>query len=155
MEPWAVAKKTLLVWRCHQLLSAFLAKGHLPRVSHQSRQSLMIRMIMKWSWGLCTDLLAFALQPRKTIDLRVFRHRRILYVTYSSLCKIYLIFLATSLLKHCLFSDIGLVGSIYMSCTESRFQTSWIIDVVKSFDETITYIVHLNVSIEGTSSAYM
>ena len=21
---------------------------------------------MKWSWGLCTDLLAFALQPRKT-----------------------------------------------------------------------------------------
>jgi len=26
----------------------------------------MIRVIMKWSWGLCTDLLAFALQLRKT-----------------------------------------------------------------------------------------
>ena len=26
-----------LVWRCHQLLSWFLAKGHLPRVSRQSR----------------------------------------------------------------------------------------------------------------------
>ena len=26
----------------------------------------MIRMIMKLSWELCTDLLAFALQPRKT-----------------------------------------------------------------------------------------
>ena len=26
-------------WRCHQLLSAFLGKGHLPRVSYQSRLS--------------------------------------------------------------------------------------------------------------------
>ena len=26
----------------------------------------MIRGIMKWSWGLCTDLLAFDLQLRKT-----------------------------------------------------------------------------------------
>ena len=25
-----------LVWRCHQLLSGFLAKGHLPRMSRQS-----------------------------------------------------------------------------------------------------------------------
>ena len=32
----------MLVWRCHQLLSGFLAKGHLPRVS---RRSLMIRGI--------------------------------------------------------------------------------------------------------------
>ena len=40
-----------LVWWCHQLLSAFLAKGHLPRVSRQSRRSLMIRVIMKWSGG--------------------------------------------------------------------------------------------------------
>ena len=31
------------VWRCHQLLSGFLAKGHLPRMSRQSRRSLMIR----------------------------------------------------------------------------------------------------------------
>ena len=55
-----------LVWQCHQLLSEFLDKGHLPRVSRQSRRSLMIRMIMKWSWGLCTDLLVFALQLTKT-----------------------------------------------------------------------------------------
>ena len=54
-----------LVWRCHQLLSGFLAKGHFSRVSRRSHRSLMIRVIMKWSWGLCTDLLAFALQPRK------------------------------------------------------------------------------------------
>ena len=40
-----------LVWRCHQLLSGFLAKGHLTRVSRQSRRSLMIRVIMKWSWN--------------------------------------------------------------------------------------------------------
>ena len=44
-------KKTQLVWRCHQLLSSFLAKGNLPRVSRQSRCSLMIRLIMKWSLG--------------------------------------------------------------------------------------------------------
>ena len=37
MEPWAAAKKSFkLVWRCHQLLSGFLAKGHLPRVSRRS-----------------------------------------------------------------------------------------------------------------------
>ena len=40
--------------------------SHLSRVSRQLRRSLMIRVIIKWSWGLCTDLLAFALQPRKT-----------------------------------------------------------------------------------------
>ena len=34
MEPWAAAKKGFkLLWRCHQLLSGFLAKGHLARVS--------------------------------------------------------------------------------------------------------------------------
>ena len=31
-----------LVWRCHQLLSGFLAKGQLPRVSLQSRGLLMV-----------------------------------------------------------------------------------------------------------------
>ena len=32
MEPGAAAKKSYkLMWRCHQLLSGFLAKGHLPR----------------------------------------------------------------------------------------------------------------------------
>ena len=48
METWAAAKKNFhLVWRCHQLLSGFLAKGHLPRVFRQSSRSLMIRVIMK------------------------------------------------------------------------------------------------------------
>ena len=34
MEPTTAALK--LVWRCHQLLSGLLAKGHLLRVSYQS-----------------------------------------------------------------------------------------------------------------------
>ena len=33
MEPWA-REKVWLVWRYHQLLSGFLAKGHLPRVAN-------------------------------------------------------------------------------------------------------------------------
>ena len=49
--------------QCHQLLSGFLAKAHLLRVSHQS---LMIWVIKKWSQGLCTDPLVYALQLRKT-----------------------------------------------------------------------------------------
>ena len=66
MEPWAVAKKNFqFVWRCHQLVSGFLAKGHLPRVSRQSRRSLMIRVIMK-SWGLCT--ISWELYPHFFID---------------------------------------------------------------------------------------
>ena len=33
-----VAKRRFtLLWRCHRLLSVFLANGHLPRVSRQSR----------------------------------------------------------------------------------------------------------------------
>ena len=37
MEPWTAAKKNFkLAWRCHQFLSRFLAKGHLPPESHQS-----------------------------------------------------------------------------------------------------------------------
>ena len=32
-------KSFMLVWRFQQLLSDFLAKGHLPRVSRQSRLS--------------------------------------------------------------------------------------------------------------------
>ena len=66
MEPWVAAQKTFkLVWRCQQLLSGFLAKGHLPRVS---RRSLIIRVINKLPWGMFTDLLAFALQLRKTAE---------------------------------------------------------------------------------------
>ena len=32
-------KKTKLVWQCHQFLSGFLVKSHLPRTLHQSRLS--------------------------------------------------------------------------------------------------------------------
>ena len=40
MESWTTAKKTFkLMFRCHQLLSGFLPKGHLRRVSDQSRLS--------------------------------------------------------------------------------------------------------------------
>ena len=60
-------KRFMLMCRWHQHLSEFLAKGHLPQVSRQSRRSLMIRVIMKWSRQLCTDLLAFALHLRKTL----------------------------------------------------------------------------------------
>ena len=51
MEPWAAAKNFQLAWRCHQLLSGFLVKDHLSRVSCQSRRSLMIRVIMKYPGG--------------------------------------------------------------------------------------------------------
>ena len=37
MEPCCYQKSCKLVWRCHQLISEFLAKGHLPRMCHQSR----------------------------------------------------------------------------------------------------------------------
>ena len=33
-------KKPSVVWRCHQLLSGFLVKGHMPRVSRQSHLSI-------------------------------------------------------------------------------------------------------------------
>ena len=39
-------KSFKLMWRCHQLLSGLLAKGHLPRVS---RRSLMIRVMYLYS----------------------------------------------------------------------------------------------------------
>ena len=49
--PWSHGgcgqKSFKLMGRCHQLLSGFLAKGHLLRVSRQSYRSLMIRVIMK------------------------------------------------------------------------------------------------------------
>jgi hypothetical protein len=39
MESWAVIKKALIVWRCHQLHSGFLPNGHLNKVSRQSHLS--------------------------------------------------------------------------------------------------------------------
>ena len=60
-------KSFKLVWWWYHLLSTFLFKGHLPRVSRQSRRSLMIRVIMKCPRKLCTtSLLVIALRQRKT-----------------------------------------------------------------------------------------
>ena len=61
--PWSHGlqpKSFKLVWRCDQLLSGFLANCQLPRVS------LKVGVTMWWYRGLCKDLLAFALQLRKT-----------------------------------------------------------------------------------------
>ena len=55
--PWSHGlwpKNFKVLWWCHQLLSGFLAKGQLFRVSHQSR-SLMIRLIMNGPGG-CRQL---------------------------------------------------------------------------------------------------
>ena len=60
-----VPKSITLVWRCHQLLSGFLAKGHLPRMSRKWR--LSEKDDMSWSRRLYTDLLAFALRLRKIL----------------------------------------------------------------------------------------
>ena len=53
-------KSIKLVWRCHQLLSGFLGKGHLLQVSHQSSWSPndksdneMIPGAMHRSPGIC------------------------------------------------------------------------------------------------------
>ena len=66
-ESWAAAKKSfILVWRCHQLLSGFLANDHLPRLSCQSHMSLMsdnatirgcaqISWHLPYSWGKAVD----------------------------------------------------------------------------------------------------
>jgi hypothetical protein len=55
-----------LVWQCLQLLSRFLAKGHLPRVSRQSRLSANDKGDSDMIPGLYTDFLVFTLQPRKS-----------------------------------------------------------------------------------------
>ena len=63
IEPWAANKKSFkLVWRCHQLLSGFLTKDHLPRVSHQLANDKDDNEIIP---GLCTNFLEFTLQPRE------------------------------------------------------------------------------------------
>ena len=52
------------------LLSGFLSKGHLPRVSRQSPLSANDKVIMRCYRGLCTDLLALALQLKKILARR-------------------------------------------------------------------------------------
>ena len=56
-------KSFKLVWQFHQLLSGLLAEVTCPKC-HVSQ--LIIRVIMRWYRGLCTDLMAFTLQLRKT-----------------------------------------------------------------------------------------
>ena len=46
-------------------LAAVWVPSHLPWVSSQLHWLLLIRVIIKWFWGSCIDLLAFALQLRK------------------------------------------------------------------------------------------
>ena len=59
---WAAAKESFkLVCRCQQLLSGFLTKDHLPRVSSQLHLSANDKDGNEMIPGLCTDLLAFAL----------------------------------------------------------------------------------------------
>ena len=59
-------KSFKLVWRCHKLLSRFLANGlflqcHVSHVCQLMSDNDII-------WGLCTGYLAFALKPRKNLE---------------------------------------------------------------------------------------
>ena len=54
------------VGRFHQLLFGFLAKGHMPQVSRQSRLSANDKDDNKLYRELCSDLVAFTLQRTKT-----------------------------------------------------------------------------------------
>ena len=55
-----------LMWRHHKLLSGFLAKGHLLRVSRQLSQSTNDKGDNEMI--LCTELVQFVLQSRKTSE---------------------------------------------------------------------------------------
>ena len=84
--PWSNGlrpKSFKLLWWCKQLMSKFLAKCYLPRVSLQSRLLANDKEIMKWYQGLCTDLLGFTLQMRKTPENH--RRRRLCYSVYHRL----------------------------------------------------------------------
>ena len=64
-RPWP--KPFTLVLRCNKLLTGFLAKGYLPRMSWVSHiYRVIVRMIMRWIREMCTDLLEFALRLTKT-----------------------------------------------------------------------------------------
>ena len=63
---FVAAKIFKLVWRCQQILSGFVANGHLYRVSRQSRLSVNDKDDYEIISGLCTDLLEFTLHLWKT-----------------------------------------------------------------------------------------
>ena len=58
-------KSFMLVWRCDNLLSRFLANYHQPEfdVSHVCRAMITA---MNWNREVCKDLLAFTFRTRKT-----------------------------------------------------------------------------------------
>ena len=76
MEPYALVKKSFkLVWRCYQLLSRFLAKARLPRVSRHSRSVVnnkgdneMIPEAVHRSPGICLTAEENPRKPRKPSD---------------------------------------------------------------------------------------
>ena len=75
MESLAAAKNLKLMCRCHQLLPGFLAKSYLPQVSRQSRLSANDKGDNEMIPGLCTDILAFTLQLKKTMKPQLGDHR--------------------------------------------------------------------------------
>ena len=54
MEPWVATKKKnfQLVWRCHQLLYGFLAKGHLPQsrllANDKGDNEMVLRAVLRF-----------------------------------------------------------------------------------------------------------
>ena len=68
MEYWTADKNAVkLVWRCHQLLSGFLAKGHFLRVSRQSRLSANDKGVNKMILGTLNRSPGICLQLRKAL----------------------------------------------------------------------------------------
>ena len=59
-------RSLMLMWRCLKLLSRFLVKDHLSRMSRQSRLSTNDKCDNEMIPGLCTDFVAFTLQLRKS-----------------------------------------------------------------------------------------
>ena len=67
MDPWTAAKKSFtLVWLCHQLLSGSIPNSHLPWESRQSRLSANDIGDNEMIPGVCTNILKFNPQLRKT-----------------------------------------------------------------------------------------
>ena len=74
-------KSFKLVWQCLQLLSKFLAQGHLPRMSLESHH----RANDKGDIEMIPGTLVFALLLRKTsenINLRIFKNRFLIGISF-------------------------------------------------------------------------
>jgi hypothetical protein len=64
-------KSFKLVWQCHRSCPGSKPMATCPKCHNSHVCRLMIRMIMRLYWGLCTDFLAFTLQLRKTSARRL------------------------------------------------------------------------------------